>query len=198
ARGDYAQPLIESGKLAQKRLEGRLTQPSLLWTRWILERFQAIQNQQGSTMRDQFSQSFALLPGRSNPRIRIPKPSESRIEKFIRGRSLATAPLSVEGPAINELRRTVMFCRHPLEPMVNERRLSDTSPGNDGNDVDILVCPCTIQKRHVLFSTKNIASGNGQFGYGNFLGSEFCWRLASSDTRTGRGRLLQALASDST
>src|ERR1700738_660137 len=91
-----------------------------------------------------------------------------------------------------------MFSSHPSEPMVDDRRLSDPSPGNDCNDVDILVCPCTIQKSDILLSTKNIASGNGQSGYGNLLRCKSCWRLASSDTRSGRGRLLQALTSAST
>ena len=49
-RGNYTKPRIEGSKLAQKRLEGRITQPSFLWTRRILERLQAIQNQKGSTM----------------------------------------------------------------------------------------------------------------------------------------------------
>jgi Predicted metal-binding integral membrane protein (DUF2182) len=65
-------------------------------------------------------------------------------------------------------------------------------------DVDILVCPGTIQKSDILLSTKNIAPGNGQSGQGNLLGSKFCWWLASSDTRSGKGRLQEALASDST
>jgi hypothetical protein len=39
----------------------------------------------------------------------------------------------------------------------------------DCNDVDILVCPSTIQKNDILLSAKNIASGNGQSGYGNLL-----------------------------
>ena len=43
--GNHAKPRIESGELAQKRLEGRLTEPSFLQTRRILERLQAIQNQ---------------------------------------------------------------------------------------------------------------------------------------------------------
>jgi hypothetical protein len=43
--GDYAKPPIEGSKLAQQCLEGRLTQPSLLWTRRILERLKTIQNQ---------------------------------------------------------------------------------------------------------------------------------------------------------
>jgi hypothetical protein len=34
--------------------------------RLVLERLQAVQNQQGSTMRDELRQSFALLPGRSD------------------------------------------------------------------------------------------------------------------------------------
>src|ERR1700736_3922893 len=90
-----------------------------------------------------------------------------------------------------------MVSSHPPEPMVNERGLSDPSPANDCNDVDILVCPCTIQKSEILLSTKKIASGNGQFGYGNLLWCKSCWWLASSDTRSGRGRLLEAPTSDS-
>jgi len=38
----------------------------------------------------------------------------------------------------------------------------------------------------------------GNLATGNFLRCRFCWRLASSDTRSGRGRLLQALARNST
>src|SRR5271166_5883527 len=83
-RGNHAKPRIEGGEFAQKRLKGRLTYPSFLWTRRILERLQAIQNKQGSTMCDELGQPFALLPGGSEPRIWIPKPSESRVKKFIR------------------------------------------------------------------------------------------------------------------
>src|SRR3984893_16494408 len=141
-------------------------------------------------MRDELRQSFALLPRRSDPRIWITKPSKSGINKFICGRRASTGALSVEGPAKNKLSRTIMFSSHPSEPMVNERGLSDPSPGNDCNDVDILVCPCTIQKSDILLSTKNIASCNGQSGYGNLLRCKSCWPIASSDTRSGRGRLL--------
>src|ERR1700739_208699 len=44
-RCDHAEPLIEGGELAQKRLERRLTYPSFLGTGRILERLQAIENQ---------------------------------------------------------------------------------------------------------------------------------------------------------
>jgi hypothetical protein len=44
-RCNQAKPLIEGSKLAQKRLKGRLTQPSFLWTRRILERLQTVQDQ---------------------------------------------------------------------------------------------------------------------------------------------------------
>src|SRR5208282_276634 len=149
-------------------------------------------------MRDELRQSFALLPCRSHPWIWVPKPSESSVKKFIRGRSVPTSALSVEGPTKDELRRTIMFSSHPSEPMVDQRRLPDPGPSNDCNDVDILVCPFTIQENDILLSAKNIASGNGQSGYGNLLRCNSCWRLASSDTRSGRGRPLQALTSDST
>src|ERR1700758_4973611 len=125
-------------------------------------------------MRNELRQSFALFPWRSEPWIWIAKPSESRVKKFIRGRSAPTAALSVKGPAKNELRRTIMFSSHPSEPMVDQRRLSDPSPGDYCNDVDILVCPCTIQKSDILLSAKNIASCNGQSGYGNLLRCKPC------------------------
>src|SRR6516225_288037 len=109
-------------------------------------------------MRDELRQSLAFLPSRSVSWIAISKPSESRIKKFIRGRSLPNGALSVEGPAKNKLCRTIMVSSNPSKPMVNERGLSDPSPGNNCNDVDILVCPCTIQKSDILLPTKDIAS----------------------------------------
>src|ERR1700730_6635204 len=112
-------------------------------------------------MCDELRKSFALLPCRSDPWVWIAKPSKSRIKKFICGRSVPTAALSVEGPAENKLRSTIMFSSHPSEPMVDDRGLPDPGPGNDCNDVDILVCPCTIQKSDVLLSAKNITSCNG-------------------------------------
>jgi hypothetical protein len=115
-------------------------------------------------MRDELRESLAFLPRRSEPWIWIAKPSESSIKKFICGRSVPTGALSVEGPTKNKLCRTIMVSSHPSEPMVNERRLSDPSPSNDCNYVDILVCPCTIQKSGILLSTKNIFSRNGQSG----------------------------------
>jgi hypothetical protein len=48
-----------------------------------LERLQTVQDKQGSTMRDELRQSFALLPGGSEPRIWLAKPRESDIKKFI-------------------------------------------------------------------------------------------------------------------
>ena len=84
---------------------------------------------------DELRQSFALLPGGSETRIRVSKPSKSRIKKFICGRSTPTSTLPVEGPTKNKLCRTIVFSSHSSEPMVDERGLSDPSPGNDCNDV---------------------------------------------------------------
>src|ERR1700745_2716948 len=112
-------------------------------------------------MRDEFRQSLAFLQPRSEPWIWIAKPSKSRIKKFICRRSVPAAALSVEGPAKNKLCRTIMVSSHPSKTMVNERGLSDPSPGNNCNDVDILVCPCTIQKSDILLPTKDIASCDG-------------------------------------
>src|SRR4029077_7922230 len=126
----------------------------------------------------------------SKPRIWVAKPRESGIKKFIGGRGVPPGTLSIKGPAQDQFGKTITVSSQPSEPMVNERGLSDTGPGNDCNDVDIPVFPCTIQKRHILFSTKTITSGNRQTGYGNLLRCKSFSRLASSDTRSERGRLL--------
>src|SRR5271165_4179238 len=115
-------------------------------------------------MPNQLGQSFALLPCCSEPRVWIAKPVKSGIKKFIGRRNVAAGALSVERPAKDELRRTIVFSSHSSEPMVDQRRFSDSAPGKNCNDVDILVCPCTIQITDVLFTTKNIASCNGQSG----------------------------------
>ena len=44
-RSNHAKARIEGREFAQKRLDRRLPDPSLLWTRRILERLQAVQNQ---------------------------------------------------------------------------------------------------------------------------------------------------------
>src|ERR1700722_11849989 len=54
ARGNYAQSRIKGSEFAQQRLEGRLTYPSFLGARWILQRLQAVENQEGSTMGNEF------------------------------------------------------------------------------------------------------------------------------------------------
>src|SRR5215510_12430430 len=105
-------------------------------------------------MCNELRQSFALLPGGPKPRIWVAKPRESRIKKFIRRRSLSATALSVKGPAKDELRGAIVFCCHPSKPMVDQCGLPDTSPGNDGNHVDILVCPGAIQKSDILLSAK--------------------------------------------
>src|ERR1700747_2325780 len=105
-------------------------------------------------MSEELCQSFALLPSRSEPRIWIAKPGQSRIKKFIRGRSLHAVALSVKGPTEHELCRTIVVSSHFSQPMVNQRRFTHTTPGNNRNDVDILVCPRTIQKGNILLSTK--------------------------------------------
>src|SRR5207344_2934961 len=100
--------------------------------------------------------------------------SQSSVKEFVCGRSARTRALSVEGPAKNELRRTIMFSSHPPEPMVEKRRLPNTSPSSDRNDIYLWICPCIIQESDVLLSTKNIASRNRQSGYGNLLRSKSC------------------------
>src|SRR6516164_5483784 len=116
-------------------------------------------------MRDQLRQSFAFLPGSPKAWIWIAKPSEGSIQKFVCGRSVSAGALSVERPAENQLCRTILFGSHSSEPMVDQCGLPESCPGNDCNDVHLLVCPCTIQKSDIFLSTKDISSCNGQSGY---------------------------------
>src|SRR6516165_3740902 len=102
-------------------------------------------------MRDELCEPLALLPTRSEPRIRISEPSKSRIQKFIGGGSLPACPLPVERPAKNKLRRTIVFSSHPSEPMIDQGRLADTAPSNDRNNIDLLVCPGIVQESDILF-----------------------------------------------
>src|SRR5580700_9988236 len=115
-------------------------------------------------MCDELRESFALLPGRSEPWIWIAKPSESSIKKFISRRRLSAGALPVKGPTKDDLGGAIAFSRHPSKPMVDEGGLSDPSPSNDCHDVDFLLCPRTIQKSDILLSAKNFASCNGQPG----------------------------------
>ena len=128
---------------------------------------------------DETRQSFAFLPRRSNSRIWISKPGQSRLKKFLCGRSVPTAVLP-EGPSKNELRRTIMFRSHPIEPMVDKRRLSDTGSGNDCDDIYICIPPCIIQEGDIFLPIENIASRLRQSVYRNpFRTRFFCWRRSN-------------------
>src|SRR5262245_5273473 len=105
----------------------------------------------------QLRQPLALFPRCSEPRIGITEPSESRVQEFVCGRSASTGALSVQGPAKNELRRAIMFSSHASKPMVDQRGLSDTGPGNDCDDIHLWICPGSIQESDILLSPKNIA-----------------------------------------
>src|SRR6516164_6525232 len=120
-------------------------------------------------MRDKLRESLAFLPRRSEPWIWITKPSQSRIKKFIGRRGVATGALSVVGPAKDELRGAIVFSSHSSEPMIDQRRFSDSTPGSNCNNIDLLVCPCIVQESDVLFTTKKITSCDRQSGYGNLL-----------------------------
>src|SRR5262249_35746185 len=89
------------------------------------------EQKQGSAMGDEFGESLALLPRRSEPWIWISKPSERSVNEFIGRRSAPTGALSVKRPGKYELRRTIVSSSHSLEPMVDERGFPDPGPGND-------------------------------------------------------------------
>src|SRR6516164_45437 len=86
-------------------------------------------------MRNELGEPFALLPWRSEARIWISEPCQSRVKKFLcRGRA-ATGALPVKRPAENTFCRTILVGSHPPKPMVDQRGLPSTSPGHDRDDV---------------------------------------------------------------
>ena len=76
--------------------------------------------------------------------------------------------------------------------MIDQSGLSDPSPGHDGDDIYILVCPGIIQESDVFLSPKNIASCHRQSRDGNSLRLRSERRLANSNTGIGQERRLQA------
>src|SRR5215471_1994672 len=147
-------------------------------------------------MPNELRQPFAFFPCCSKPWIWVAKPMESRIKELIGRRSASACALSVERPAKYELRRPILFSSHSSEPMVDQGRFSDSAPGNNCHNIDLLVCPCIVQETDVLFTTKNITSCNGQSGYGNLFWTKSCRPLASFETRSTRGCLPQFLMRD--
>src|SRR6516164_10827060 len=101
---------------------------------------------------------------------------------------MSARTLPVERPAKNELCRAIVFSSHSSEPMIDQRRFSDSTPGSNCSNIDLLVRPCIVQESDVLFTTKKITSCDRQSGYGNLLWTWSCWPLASFDTRRAGGR----------
>ena len=83
---------------------------------------------------------------------------------------LPLSTLPVEGPAKNELRRTIVFGSHGPKPVINERGLSHASPSHYCDDIHIRVCPCVVQESDILISTKKISSCDGQLAIEIFSG----------------------------
>src|SRR5262245_7511959 len=96
SRRDYAETAVKGSELTQQRLKRRVTNAPFLRTRGKLQRFKAVQYQQGSTVRDQICQSLSFLPGSSDPWIGISEPIQGRIDKLVSGRNFAAAALSVK------------------------------------------------------------------------------------------------------
>ena len=171
-RGNHAKPVLKAASSRKSAWrEGSRSRPSCgpggFWSGSRPSRTSKVRRCATS-----FANLSPFSQRRSDPWVGISKPAESRIKKFIGGRSASTGALPIERPAKHELRRTIMVSGHSPEPVINQARFSDSGPGNDCNDVYVLVSPCTIQKSDILLSTKNIASGNGQSGYGNLLRSQ--------------------------
>src|SRR5215469_16020508 len=127
-------------------------------------------------MCDELCESLTFLPPRPQPWIWISKPSERSVQKFICRRSTPAGTLPVKGPAKNKLRRTILFSSHPSKPMVDQRRLSGTGPGNDSDYVHLWVRQGCIQECQVSFAPEKLFARHGQSGYRNALWCSWYYR----------------------
>jgi hypothetical protein len=70
-----------------------------------------------------------------------------------------------------ELRGTIVFSSHSSEPMVDQRRFSDSAPGNNCNNIDLLVRPCIVQESDILLSAKTSLPVTGNLATEIFFGA---------------------------
>jgi hypothetical protein len=75
--------------------------------------------------------------------------------------------------------------------MVDQCGLPDSTPGNDCNHIDVLVCPCSIEESNILLSTKNTAPVMGNLATDIFLGPSLAGALRVKAAESGEGALFR-------
>ena len=158
-------PALKAGSPPQECLQGKFNvtffagMPGGFWSGSNPSRINRVRLRPAS-----LGQSLAFLPRRADSRIGISKPVESSFNKFI-GRGGASArALPIKRPAKDKFCDTVVMRSHGSKPVIDKRRLPNTTPGNDRNDIDTGICPGSIQECENLLAAKKLASGHRRSG----------------------------------
>ena len=130
AGGDDAEPgLAGAGQRPQERLHAGGTQLAALRPGRMLERLEAVEDEQGSAPDDGPGQEPALVPGRELGIVLYLKPSQRVVEeRIVRGLAVVARALAVEAPAIDPLCAAPTVGFEPIEPAIDEPRLPHPPP----------------------------------------------------------------------
>jgi hypothetical protein len=140
-----AEPRIVARQLPQQDLETRIFEPSLLLPRRILQRLQAIQDEQRALLLQEARQALALVPGRTCVRLRIAKIPQRRGDKQVCRDLLAfRSPLAVERIAIHARSTAIVRLRRTNKPVVHQGCLAHTTPGHQGDYIALGMVPGRI------------------------------------------------------
>ncbi len=138
AGGDEAQAGVVGRQTLQERFEGLILEPpGLRIVQRILQRLDAVEDEQRAMPADEPGQPFAAFPRAALGGVRVVEELERLLNEQV-GRSLPrfAGPLAVEGPVEVAFDARPALGRHPLaDPVGHERRLADTAPGDQRVDV---------------------------------------------------------------
>ena len=124
-----------------------LEPPGLRIADRILQRLDAVQDEQRAMLADQPGQPFAAFPWAALCRVGVVEELERLLDEQV-GRRLPrfAGPLAVERPIEVAFDARPALGRHPLaDPVGDERRLADTAPGDQRVDIQSRICPRRIK-----------------------------------------------------
>ena len=149
AGGDDAQAGIVGGQTLQERFEGLILEPpGLRIVHRILQRLDAVEDEQRAMPADEPGQPFAALPRAALGGVGIVEELERLLNEQVgRGLPRFAGPLAVERPIEVAFDARPALGRHPLaDPVRHERRLADAAPGDQRVDVQSRIRPGRIER----------------------------------------------------
>ena len=149
AGGDQAEAGIVGGQALQERLEGLILEPPGLGiVHRILQRLDAVEDEQRAMPPDERGQPFTAFPRAAFGGVGVVEKRESFLDEQVgRGLPRFARALAVERPVEVALDARPALLRHPLaDPVRHQRRLADAAPGNQRVDIQCRVRPGRIKR----------------------------------------------------